>query len=103
MAEVWGAALGAAVIGGGVAMYGANKQSKDNAAARDMNLAAQQESERQNWLRYLMTRGINPGPDTRTGEIPGATPGGAVNTKLPLWMTVTTPAAGSVPQLVRTQ
>lgn len=83
--------VGSTVVGAGVSMYGANKQAKANAAAQNANIAAQKEAERQNWLRYLMTRGINPDPNTPTGTIPGAAPGAPVNTRLPLWMRVVTP------------
>jgi|688.fasta_scaffold2827749_1 hypothetical protein len=107
MAEVWGAALGAAVIGGGITLIGANKQAKADAAARAENSAAQAESERQNWVRYLMTRGITPSADTQTGVVPGATPGAPINTKLPVWAKVVTPsvpmagARPSVPFLIK--
>lgn len=87
----WG--LVVAGVGTGVSMIGANKQAKDAAHAQDQNLAAQAESERQNWLRYLMTRGVNPGADVRTGQVPGYAPGAVMNTKLPLWMRVIPPVA----------
>jgi len=72
-------------------MFGANKQAKEDAAARELNYAAQQEAERQNWARYLMTRGIAPGADIQTGVVPGVASGSAINTKLPLWMNVMVP------------
>lgn len=94
MAEIWGAAIagGAALAGAGIALHGANKQAKDNAAARADNAAAQAESERQNWVRYLMTRGVAPSADAQTGVVPGATPGAPINTKLPVWAKVVTPS-----------
>jgi len=86
----------AAVVGAGTAAYGANKQAKANAAAQDANIAAQKEAERQNWLRYLMQRGIVPDSNTQTGEVPGMVAGGAMNTRLPLWANV---VPGAVPGL----
>ncbi len=106
MAEIWGAAI-AAAAGVGMGLYGANKQAKDSAAARDTTAASQAESERQNWVRYLMTRGITPSADTQTGVVPGATPGAPINTKLPVWAKVVTPsvqmagARPSVPFLIK--
>jgi hypothetical protein len=90
MSAIATAVIASGVIGAGVNMHGANKQAKATSAANSANLASQQESERQNWIRYLMTRGITPTADTRTGEVPGAVPGGAMNTKLPLWANVVT-------------
>ena len=91
------AAIVVGVVGVGAGLYGANKQSKDSAGARDMNLGAQQESERQNWMRYLMTRGITPSEQTQTGVVPGHAPGGAINTKLPLWARVVVPNTPQTP------
>lgn len=97
-----------AVAGIGASLYGANKQSQDTRAANEANIAAQKESERQNWLRYLLTRGVQADPSTASGAVP--TSYRAVNTKLPLWANVVTPQsaapgaapqAGGVPQLVR--
>lgn len=84
IAEVWGAAIGA-VVGGGIAMYGANKQSKDTAHAQDQNLAAQAAAEQTNWDRYLMQRGI------AAPNVPGYAAGTPINTRLPLWMKVVQP------------
>lgn len=86
---------GSTLIGAGLSAYGANKQSQATRDANNANIAAEQESERQNWLRYLMTRGITPDPTTRNGEIPGAVPGGSINTKLPLWAKVVSPVRGA--------
>jgi hypothetical protein len=91
MSEVWVAAVGA-VVGAGATMYGANKQSKDAAHAQDVNLASNASAQRDNWLHYLMTRGVTPGPDTQNGEVPGFAPGAVLNTRLPLWARVTMPA-----------
>lgn len=82
------AAVGIGAAGIGTSLYGANKQSKDTAHAQDLNLAAQKESERQNWLHFLMQRGINPDPNTPNGVVPGVPTGGAMNTRLPLWANI---------------
>lgn len=74
-------------------LYGANKQSKDDAHTRDLNYLNQKEAERQNWANWLASRGVAPGPEVQTGVIPGTVTGQAINTRLPLWMKV------SVPQL----
>lgn len=92
MSMMW-VGIGSAGAGLLSGLYGANKQSQSDAATRALNYAAQQEAERQNWARYLATRGIAPGPEVQTGVIPGTVTGQAINTKLPLWMKV------SVPQL----
>ena len=91
MSMAW-IAGGTAIAGLGASFYGANKQAQANRDANNANIAAEKESERQNWLRFLMTRGISPAANTVTGEIPGAVPGGALNTKLPLWAKVIVPA-----------
>lgn len=94
------------VLGAGAAAYGANKQAKDSAGARDATIASQQESERQNWIRYLMTRGLTPSADTQVGQVPGRPAGSAMNTKLPAWANVVvgnvpSTAKGNVPFLIR--
>ena len=96
MSMAW-VAVGTAAAGIGASLYGANKQAKDTAGANNANIAAQQESERQNWLRYLMTRGVNPGANTQSGEVPGFAPGAPMNTKLPLWMKVMVPPQQAAP------
>lgn len=92
--EIWGAAV--AAVGIGASLYGANKQAKDAAHAQDVNIAAQQDAQRGNWMNYLTTRGIAPGPNTQVGEIPGYAPGSVVNTKLPLWAKVVAPPPSQV-------
>ena len=82
---------GTALIGTAANMYGANKQSKADAEARRLTYAAEQEAERQNWARWLASRGIAPGPEIQTGVIPGTVAGQVINTKLPLWMNVSVP------------
>ena len=77
----------ASAIGAGTSLYGANKQSKDQARANAENTAAIKEADQSAWQNYLMQRGIYAG-NAPTGTIPGMQPGAAVNTKLPLWATV---------------
>lgn len=96
MAEIWAAAIaaGAAVAGTAVAYKGAQDQKKANANAQQQNQSQFDNSQNQNWINYLLTRGINPGSNpVETGKIPtsGYT---AVNTKLPLWMNL---SGGSTP------
>ena len=83
----------AALVGGGLGaaatIYGANKQASANQAAQQQNYQQFLDQQKNDWQRYLMQRGINPGADTQTGVIP--TNGTPMNTKLPLWMTVNTP------------
>lgn len=75
-----------AVGGVGVAtnLYGANKQSKSQAATDASNRAAIEQADQSAWNQYLMQRGLYAG-NAPTGTIPGMQPGAAVNTKLPLW------------------
>lgn len=79
------ALLGAAGIG--ASLIGANKQSKDQAAADAQNRAAAAESDRVAWQRYLMQRGLYAGPNVATGEIPAYAQ--SVNSRLPLWANAT--------------
>jgi hypothetical protein len=90
MSSLW-IGIGTAAAGLLSSGIGANKQSKADAAARDLNYRAQQEAEQQNWARWLASRGIAPGPETQTGVIPGTVEGQVVNTKLPLWMNLSIP------------
>jgi len=84
---------GSAVLGAGVSMYGANKQSQ---AARD---AAKENKESQAaqiaaaWSNYLMTRGIKPS-GASTGQIPQNAQ--AINARLPLWATANFAKPGAV-------
>jgi hypothetical protein len=90
MSSMWiGIGTAAAGLIGGMAS--SNKQSKADAAARDLNYREQQEAERQNWATWLASRGIAPGPNMQTGVIPGTVEGQVVNTKLPLWMRLSIP------------
>jgi TctA family transporter len=84
---VW-AAIAVGVIGAGVSLYGANKQSKDNKAAQDQNAALQAQQNQSQWANYLMQRGIMPTVGTNPGVMPGPGQSRIVNTKLPLWATV---------------
>lgn len=95
------AVISSAVIGGGVSMYGANKQAKAVQSATSENAALEQQKNDSAWAAYLMSRGINPMGAT-AGTIPTNAP--AINAKLPLWATWTMPgtAASSSPRrLVR--
>lgn len=94
-----GVGVGSMVVGAGVSMYGANKQRQ---ATKDAQKANQTEQDKQNnaaWVNYLMQRGIAPTSSVETGVIPQAGNYQAVNTRMPLWMTVsrarTTPAGGT--------
>lgn len=100
MAEIWGAAI-AGALGVGASLYGANKQAKDNQAAQSQNADLQAQQNNSAWQAYLMSRGINP-----MGATAGTIPTGAqaINSKLPLWATMTipgTPALSSPRRLVR--
>lgn len=73
---------GTAALGAGASMYGANKQSKDNAAANATNDARLAKQDQSAWNAYLLSLGIKPNRAT-TGELP--TTNEAVNRKLPAW------------------
>lgn len=85
----------AAVAGAGASIYGANKQSKANAKAQDQQNQAVADQNRLNWINYLATRGISPADpaSVQPGQMP--TRYNVVNTKLPVWATIRTPAGGS--------
>jgi hypothetical protein len=90
MSSMWiGIGTAAAGLIGGMAA--SNKQSKSDAAARDLNYQAQKEAEQMNWANWLASRGIAPGPNMQVGVIPGTVEGQVVNTRLPLWMNVSVP------------
>lgn len=77
----------AAATGVAANIYGSAQQRKANAKAQDANQRQFDKSQNQDWINYLLTRGINPGSNpVTTGVIPttGTT---AVNTRLPLWAT----------------
>jgi hypothetical protein len=84
----WGA-IAVGVIGAGASLYGANKQSKSQAATNASNQASVDKSDQNAWINYLLTRGVAVDPNTPTGTIP--TSGRAVNTRLPLWANMTVP------------
>lgn len=75
-------AAASSVAGVGLAAKGASDQKKANKKAlaqEQQNFEAQQA---ENWRRYMLSRGV----DQSTGR--------AVNTKLPLWATVTRKGKG---------
>ena len=98
--------MAAAVGVGGLAMAykGQKDQKKANAAANATNEANQTEMNRIGWSNYLMQRGMAPPTNIQPGVIPQAGQFKAVNTRMPLWMTLnrgqmaglgkTTPPAG---------
>lgn len=91
------------IAGAGASIYGANKQSKDNAKAADENARLQQQQNDQAWANWLMTRGVAPTSAVAAGVMPTAGNYRAVNTRLPIWASVSptrTPVQG-VPFLVR--
>lgn len=79
------AGLIGAGVSAGAAIYGANKQSKDNKAANAQNAESQAEQNRIAWANYLMTRGVNPA-GAATGQLPSNPQ--AINSRLPLWANV---------------
>lgn len=92
--------IGSAVLGAGTALYGANKQSKDNAHALDVNQQQQDKQNNVQWINYLMSRGVQPTGPVATGVVPGPGQSRAINAKLPLWATIAVPkqsAAGAAP------
>lgn len=89
MAEIWGLAA-VAVIGAGVTLYGASEQKKAQKETNAANREIADETNAENWRRYMLSRGVN----TETG--------GAVNAKLPLWASaVSTTGADGVPRIAR--
>lgn len=87
MAEIWGAL----VIGGaGLALTakGQMDQKKANKKANRLNTQNQDETNRISWSNYLMTRGIAPTGNVTPGQLPQPGQFKAVNSKLPLWMTL---------------
>ena len=72
------AAITAAVGLGGLALTakGAHDQKKAQRKALDQEQANFEAQQKENWRRYMLSRGVD-----ETGR--------AVNTKLPLWATVT--------------
>lgn len=88
MSMMW-VGIGSTVLGAGASLYGANKQSKDNQAAQDQNARLQQEQNNNQWVSWLMSRGVQPTGPISAGTIPQAGQFKAVNTRLPLWATMT--------------
>jgi hypothetical protein len=85
---------GSAVLGAGVTMIGANKQSKAIKDAQNTNAELQGQQNNSAWQAYLMSRGLDP-----MGATAGNMPGGvrAINAKLPLWATVNMKVPGAKP------
>lgn len=83
---------GSAVLGAGVSMIGANKQSKAIKDAQNQNAELQGEQNNSAWQAYLMSRGLDP-----MGATAGNMPSGvrAINSKLPLWATVNMKVPGA--------
>lgn len=79
---IW-ATGGAAAVGAGTSLYGANKQAQSVSDTNAANQAAIAASNQTNWNNYLLQRGLNTGGATPTGQIP--TSATAANTRLPLW------------------
>lgn len=95
MSWVAAAVVGSSLISAGVSAYGANKQSKDNAHAQDVNSALQQQQNDAAWTNWLLTRGIasTSGAPIPSGTFPAAGTTRAVNTRLPLWANINLPSA----------
>lgn len=87
---------GSAVLGAGVTMVGANKQSKAIKDAQNKNAELQTQQNNSAWQSYLMSRGLDPMGAT-AGNIP--TGGRALNTKLPLWAMVNLDRTGASPKI----
>jgi hypothetical protein len=90
-------AIGTSVAGMGLNYMGARKQAKENRRTQDANAAADAEAQRQNWARYLMQRGIDPGAGVETGAVP--INARAINTRLPLWMNVSRASPTAAPMV----
>lgn len=86
--------VGAGIAGAGLLtnLYGANKQSKDNARTQDLNAQQIREADLNQWKSYLIQRGLNPTGVTQFGAVPTNAP--AMNTRLPLWATMPTAERG---------
>lgn len=77
MSMMW-VGIGSAVLGAGTALYGANKASQSTQDAINANKAAQDETNRLNYQRWLESQGV--GPD-----------GQPINTWLPRYAMVSRP------------
>jgi hypothetical protein len=76
------------VAGLGLAVKGQSDQKKANAAALAQNQSSQDTQNQVGWSNYLMTRGIAPTGPVTPGQLPGPGQFKAVNSRLPLWMTL---------------
>jgi hypothetical protein len=83
--STWGG-IAAAVVGGGLSLYGANKQKQAQEDANKANQASIGQADVSAWQGYLASRGVNPSGVSQFGQIP--TNIQAINTKLPLWANV---------------
>lgn len=76
---------GSAIVGAGVGLYGANKQSQAVADTNKQNAELQTQQNNSAWQAYLMSRGLNP-QGSAAGVIP--TNPQPINARLPLWANV---------------
>lgn len=76
---------GSAIVGAGVGLYGANKQSQAVADTNKQNAELQTQQNNSAWQAYLMSRGLNP-QGAAAGVIP--TNPQPINARLPLWANV---------------
>lgn len=86
-----GIAVGVGAIGTGLSAYGANQQRQDAKGANAANQAAIAKQDQDQWNSYLLQRGLYGGGSTPYGQIP--TNAQPVNSRLPLWATLTTGAS----------
>ncbi len=86
--------IGSVVVGAAGTLYGANAQKTANNKAMDANVAAQDKQNNSAWTNWLMSRGIQPNSPVQAGVTPGPGQYTAVNTKLPLWATMSVPVGG---------
>ena len=84
---------GSAIVGAGVGLYGANKQSQNVSDTNAANAQLQTQQNNSAWQAYLLSRGVNPQGAT-AGNMPATMQ--ATNTRLPLWATWTMPGTPAV-------
>lgn len=89
------AALIAGGLGAAASLYGANKQSKDQSHADDLNRQAVGQSDLNSWRAYLMQRGVDPSGVNTFGSVPQNPV--SVNARLPIGFNLTTPGAAGGP------
>jgi hypothetical protein len=95
--------IGSAALGAGASIYGASQQRTANNRAQDTNARLQQQQNDQAWANWLMTRGVAPTSPVAAGVMPTAGNYRAVNTRLPIWASVSprTSAVQGAPFLIR--